>query len=93
MSWCLVQDISSSDLSYLPLIMRRGFNCELGCSSLAFLAKETNSQLTSASLKSVEDLSGKLFHFTLVLSLARGGVLSRTYLSAREASRAREINS
>ena len=92
--------------------MRRGFDCELGRSSLAFLlewrgvlyehtsllsrpliARGTNSQLTSASLKGAEDLSGELFRFTLAFSLKRGGVLLRTYLSPHEASNARETNS
>jgi len=99
-------------LSYVPLIVRRSFNCELGRSSLAFLferrgvlyehtslpsrpliARGTNFQLTSASLKGVEGLSGELFRFTLAFSLNRGGVLLRTYLSAHEASNARETNS
>ena len=78
-AWC--QDISFSVLLHVPLIMRRGFNYELGCSSLALFARETNSRLTSASLKGAEDLSGELFHLastfsSLALSLTRGGVLS-----------------
>jgi len=53
----------------------------------------TNSQLTLASLKGAEDLSGELFRFTLAFSLKRGGVLLRTYLSAHETSNASETNS
>jgi len=55
-------------------------------------ARETNSQLTSASLKGEEDLSGELFRLTLVLSLEREGVLSRTYLSAHKTSNARKTS-
>jgi len=52
-----------------------------------------NRCLALASLKGAEDLSGELFRFTLALSLMRGGVLSRTFLSTRKASSAREIYS
>jgi len=52
-----------------------------------------NYQLTSASLKGAEDLTGELFRSTLALSLERGGVLLRTYLSAPETSNAREASS
>jgi len=87
------QDISLHVLLPAPFVTWGGFHCELGGSILAFFARETNSQLTSASLKGAEDLSGELFYLTLVLSLVRGGVLSRTYLSARKASSAWKINS
>jgi len=47
--------------------------------------------MTSASLEHEEDLSGELFCSTLTLSLERGGVLSRTYLSAHKTSNARKF--
>ena len=67
-----------------PFIVRRGFNYELGRSSLAFFARGTNSQLTSASLKGAKDLSGELFYLPWRLH-SRGEVFSNepTSLLAR----------
>jgi len=81
--------------SSLALLLQRRYVLHEPTSLLPrpLIARGTNSQLTSASLKGMEDLSGELFRFTLVFSLKRGGVLLRTYLSAHETSNARETNS
>ena len=47
----------------------------------------------TASFKGEGDLSGELFRSTLALSLERGGVLLRTYLSAHTTFNVRKTSS
>jgi len=85
-------ELGRSTLAFL--LERRGVLYEhSSLLSRPLTSRGTNSQLTSASLKGAEGLSGKLFRFTLAFSLKREGVLLRTYLSAHEASNVRETNS
>jgi len=74
------------------LLKRRGVLYEpTSLLSRPLIARGTNPQLTSASLKGVEDLSDELFCSTLAFSLERAGVLSRIYLSTLKTSNARML--
>ena len=85
-------ELGRSSLAFL--LKRRGVTYKpTSLLSRPLIARETNSQLTSASLKGAEDLSGELFRFALAVLLKRGGILSRTYLSAHETFNTRETNS